>query len=103
MNYNIPQQEAELRARFERTAPEFQAVVARIAEAAVKTPLQVYILWSNYCRFCSDADQSPVVGEFVESHAAQLGCDRAVLHAAAEPPTAAGQPFPRGRWTGGAL
>lgn len=61
------------------TAQGFQTKIAAIASAANMQPEQVYELWRKYDRQCSSYDQSPVLFEFIEWYAADMGGNRLAL------------------------
>lgn len=67
---------------FANTASGFQAKINAIAAVAGKTGEQVYELWRKYDRQCSLYDQSPVLFEFIEWYAADMGGDRLALQKA---------------------
>jgi hypothetical protein len=69
----------DLAARFERTHETFKESIGRIADVAGKTVLEVFALWRNYSNDCSSADQSAIMGEFVNWYRDQLGGNRAAL------------------------
>ena len=53
-----------LQAKFNQTAPEFQAQIKAIADKFKKPVLDVYALWREYSETCRLYDQSPVLFEF---------------------------------------
>lgn len=69
--------------QFDRTHENFRARMTRIAMVAGMAPLAVYALWRKYSEYCSNADQSALVGEFVEWYSADLGGDKELLRKAA--------------------
>lgn len=64
---------------FANTDLGFQGKIYAIAAAAGMTGEAVYELWRNYSRQCDLYDQSPVLPEFIEWYAAEMGGDRAAL------------------------
>jgi hypothetical protein len=68
--------------RLSKTHPGFQAKVQKIAELASMTPDGVFRLWCQYSDSCSNADQSALLGEFVEWYHRDLGNNRAALQEA---------------------
>jgi hypothetical protein len=75
------QAETALAGQFERTHETFRARMTRIAMVAGMPVLSVYALWRKYSE--AQYDQSALVGEFVEWHAADLGGDKELLRKAA--------------------
>jgi len=71
----FPNETHPLTDRYARTVPAFRAKIGLIAEIANMTPLDVYSLWLEYSRKCSDYDQSALIGEFVDWHCDELGGD----------------------------
>ena len=59
--------------RFANTCQSFQAAIREIALACNKEPIKVYALWRKYCSQCEFSDQSPLLWEFAEWYAAELG------------------------------
>jgi len=79
-----PLAQSALTDRYARTVPAFRAKIGLIADIAGMTPLDVYSLWLEYSRKCSDYDQSAILGEFVDWHCDELGGDTAALRDALE-------------------
>lgn len=67
---------------FAQTAKGFQAKINAITNVANMTGDQVYELWRKYRKQCSDGDQSPVLFEFIQWYAAELGGNRLALQKA---------------------
>lgn len=65
--------------RFNNTAENFQKLMARIAEVAKLTTMEVYALWREYSETCRNYDQSPVLFEFIQWNEARLGGNRDAL------------------------
>lgn len=64
---------------FASTNRGFQAKINAIAAVAGRTGEQVYELWRKYDRQCSLYDQSPVMSEFIQWYANELGGDASAL------------------------
>jgi hypothetical protein len=81
---------------FNNTTPEFQATLTRLAAVADLTMEEVYTLWQQYSSECQSADQSAVLGEFIEWYRPNLGGNSERLEAALTepllPPTPCGAP-----------
>lgn len=66
-----------------QTDPRFQAKIRKIAAVACcMTAEEVYALWREYTRQCTD--QSALLFEFVDWYADRLGANRVDLHRAIE-------------------
>lgn len=65
--------------RFEDTATAFQEKIYAIANVSSVPALRVWDLWRDYDRRCTGYDQSPVLFEFVQWYAGDLGGNRAAL------------------------
>lgn len=59
--------------RFAKTAQSFQAAIGRIATAVNWSKWDVYALWLEYAETCRNCDQSPVLFEFIQWHAKEMG------------------------------
>ena len=68
-----------LRESFEGTTAEFQLRISRVAIVAGQNSLDVYALWRKYSGQCYASDQSPLLWEFVQWYAKQLGGDLPAL------------------------
>ncbi len=64
---------------FAQTAQGFQFQINAIAQVANMTSDQVYELWRRYDKQCTMYDQSPVMFEFVQWYAAELGGNQRAL------------------------
>lgn len=64
---------------FAQTAQGFQAKINAIAKVANMTGDEVFALWRKYSAQCTNYDQSPVMFEFVQWYAAELGGNQRAL------------------------
>ncbi len=64
---------------FTNTAPAFQAQINALGIVANMTGEEVYALWRKYSAQCTNYDQSPVMFEFVQWYAAELGGNQRAL------------------------
>lgn len=67
---------------FTSTHPDFQRKINAIAKVAELTGAEVYEYWQQYCRQCTNYDQSPVISEFIVWYTFELGGCREELQAA---------------------
>lgn len=70
-----------LQKRFDNTHPHFQDTIKHIAEHSPKLhPLVVFALWNDYSDKCAVFDQSPVMSEFLQWYAKELGIETTTIN-----------------------
>lgn len=72
-------QDEELAKTYANTCESFRRKIEGISRLANLPVWSVFTYWREYSKNCSDSDQSPILGEFVEWYSAKLGGDRNAL------------------------